>query len=214
MANNIQNPAPPNLPLAPLAYERQYQDQHSNVLRLYFNRLQNALSTLFNLRGGQYLNFPYGAFQNNATVTLGAANTPTLVPFSQTDFANGMYMQPGDGIHVQQAGLYNYQFSVQFRNTDTQIHDAFVWLRKNGADVPATMSAFSITNRHGGVDGYVIGAVNFYIDLAENDYVELWWAASSTQVDMYSLPATTSPYARPLSPAVVATLSFVSNLLP
>lgn len=214
MANTIQNPTPPNLPLAPRDYERQYQDQHSNVLRLYFNRLQNALSTLFNLRGGRYLNFPYGAFQNNTSITLGAIDTPTLVPMTTTDYANGMYMEPGDGIHVQQAGLYNYQFSIQFRNTDTQIHDAFVWLRKNGTDVAATMSAFSVTNRHGGVDGFLIGAANFYIDLAENDYVEMWWAASSTQVSMHSLPAATSPYVRPLSPAVVATLSFVSNLLP
>lgn len=210
--NRIPSPVPPSLPLGPAEYERRYQDQFSNVLRLYFNQLQSALSTLFNRLGGRYLNFPYGMFQNNVTVTLGAADTPTLVPMTTTDYANGMYAVIGDGIHVQQAGVYNYQFSIQFRNTDTQIHDAFVWLRKNGVDVPATMSAFSITSSHGGTPGYVIGAVNFYIDLNDGDYVELWWAANSTQVDMYSLPATTSPYNRPLSPAVVATLSFVSAL--
>lgn len=210
--NQIINPAPPNLPLGTDQYERRYQDQFANVLRLYFNQLQNALTTLFNRLGGRYLNFPYGMFQNNVTVTLGAANTPTLVPMTTTDYANGMYAVIGDGVHVQQAGMYNYQFSIQFRNTDTQIHDAFVWLRKNGVDVPATMSAFSITSSHGGTPGYVIGSVNFYIDLNDGDYVELWWAASSTQIDLYSIPAITSPYNRPLSPAVVATLSFVSGL--
>lgn len=208
----IQNPPPPSLPLATDQYERRYQDQYSNVLRLYFNRLQNALATLFNTRGGRFLNFPYGAFQNDATVTLGATNTPTLVPFGTTDYANGMYSVVGDGLHVQQSGIYNYQFSIQFRNTDTQIHDAFVWLRKNGDDVTSTMSAFSITQRHGGVDGYVIGAANFFIDMNQGDYVEMWWAASSVQIEMYSIPAITSPYVRPLSPAVVATLSFVSTL--
>lgn len=213
MANDvIQNPAPPSLPLATNEYERRYQDQYSNVLRLYFNRLQNALSTLFNRLGGRFLNFPYGGFQNDSTITLLAADTPTLVPFGTVDYANGMYSVPGDGIHVQQAGLYNYQFSIQFRNTDTQIHDAFVWLRKNGVDIPGTMSAFSITQRHGGVDGYVIGAANFYVDLLDGEYVEMWWAASSIQIEMYSIPAITSPYTRPLSPAVVATLSFVSSL--
>ena len=210
--NQIINPAVPNLPLGTEQYERRYQDQFTNILRLYFNQLQNALTTLFNRLGGRYLNFPYGMFQNNVTVTLGAANTPTLVPMTTTDYANGMYAVIGDGIHVQQSGMYNYQFSIQFRNTDTQIHDAFVWLRRNGVDVPATMSAFSITSRHGGVDGYVIGSVNFYIDLNDGDYVELWWAASSIQIDLYSIPAITSPYNRPLSPAVVATLSFVSSL--
>ena len=35
-------PAPPSLPLGPLEYDRRYQDQYSNVLRLYFNQLQNV----------------------------------------------------------------------------------------------------------------------------------------------------------------------------
>jgi hypothetical protein len=33
------NVAVPNLPLAPDAYQRQYQDQVNNVLRLFFNQL-------------------------------------------------------------------------------------------------------------------------------------------------------------------------------
>ena len=38
--------AAPNLPLAPVAYDRQYHDQLNNVLRLYFNRI-DALLTKF-----------------------------------------------------------------------------------------------------------------------------------------------------------------------
>ena len=38
--------APPNLPLATNQYSREYQDQLNNVLRLYFNRLQNILGQL------------------------------------------------------------------------------------------------------------------------------------------------------------------------
>ena len=37
------NPPVPNLPLGTEAYERRYQDQFANVLRLYFNQLNNAL---------------------------------------------------------------------------------------------------------------------------------------------------------------------------
>lgn len=36
------NATPPNLPLAPENYDRRYQDQLNNVLRLYFNQLSNA----------------------------------------------------------------------------------------------------------------------------------------------------------------------------
>ena len=40
----------PNLPIAPVEYSQQYQDQFNNVLRLYFSQLDNpgicAMSTL------------------------------------------------------------------------------------------------------------------------------------------------------------------------
>jgi hypothetical protein len=35
------NATPPNLPLAPDQYDRRYQDQLNNVLRLFFNQLNN-----------------------------------------------------------------------------------------------------------------------------------------------------------------------------
>ena len=35
------NATTPNLPLAPDEYDRRYQDQLNNVLRLYFNQLSN-----------------------------------------------------------------------------------------------------------------------------------------------------------------------------
>jgi hypothetical protein len=35
------NVSPPNLPLAPEQYDRQYQDQLNNVFRLFFARLNN-----------------------------------------------------------------------------------------------------------------------------------------------------------------------------
>ena len=35
------NATPPNLPLAPSEYERRYQDQLNNVLRLFFAQLSN-----------------------------------------------------------------------------------------------------------------------------------------------------------------------------
>lgn len=35
------NATPPNLPLAPEEYERRYQDQLNNILRLFFNQLSN-----------------------------------------------------------------------------------------------------------------------------------------------------------------------------
>jgi hypothetical protein len=35
------NATPPNLPLAPDEYDRRYQEQLNNILRLFFNQLNN-----------------------------------------------------------------------------------------------------------------------------------------------------------------------------
>ena len=42
----INQVASPNLPLAPLEYDRQYTDQLNNVFRLYFNRIDSILDQL------------------------------------------------------------------------------------------------------------------------------------------------------------------------
>jgi hypothetical protein len=42
----IDKIAAPNLPLAPQEWARRYQDQFANVLRLYFNRLDDFISRL------------------------------------------------------------------------------------------------------------------------------------------------------------------------
>ena len=72
MAQPIINPAVPNMPLGTEQYERRYQDQFINVLRLYFNQLKNALGQLLTTSGGMNLSFPYGAFHQNGNTTLSA----------------------------------------------------------------------------------------------------------------------------------------------
>ena len=42
----INQVSSPNLPLAPIEYSRQYQDQLNNVLRLYFNRIDSIINQL------------------------------------------------------------------------------------------------------------------------------------------------------------------------
>ena len=80
----ITNVPPPSLPYGTEEYSRKYQDQYSNVLRLYFNQLFNLFATLFSETGGSYIRFPNGAFyQDGATALTGAmtnvSTTPILV---------------------------------------------------------------------------------------------------------------------------------------
>ena len=101
---------------------------------------------------------------------------------------------------------------MQLRNSDTQIHTAWIWLRVNNVDVPGTGSKFDVIAKHGGIDGFVIAACNFYVQLEAGDTIEMWAAVNNVAVTFDAEPAQTSPFAHPSIPSVVATLSFVSAL--
>ena len=75
MSNIIRNPAVPNLPLAPVDYDRRYLDELNNVLRLYFNQLNNLNSVLVGSTGGAFLQFPNGAFFQDGSTLLTASMT-------------------------------------------------------------------------------------------------------------------------------------------
>lgn len=211
MTTSLQKTAAPNLALAPQLYSGQYHDQLNNILRLYFNRLDSNVNSIIGTRGGQYLNFPYAAIQRSTNKTF-VANTATQITFDQADFLNGCKNDGIDGIAVEQNGLYNYQFSVQLKNTDTQIHSAWIWLRINNIDVPGTGSKFDVVSSHGGIPGYGIAACNFYVEVQEGSTVEMWAAVDNVLVTFEAAPAQTSPFVMPSIPSVVATLTFVSSI--
>lgn len=210
--NQLQTVVPPRLPAAPVEYSQRYGDDLTNILRLYFNQLSNGLAALLAPEGGKYINNVYAAIQRTTSKSF-TANTATQITFDQTDYINGATNDGTDGIAVNQAGIYNYQFSVQLKNTDTQIHSAWIWLRVNNVDVLGTGSKFDVTASHGGTPGYNIAACNFFVELQAGDTVEMWAASSNTAVTFDAAVAQTSPFPMPAVPSVVATLTFVSSLL-
>jgi len=214
MANLIP-PKAPNLPLGALEYSQQYQDRFSNALRLYFNQLDGAISTLLNSRGGQYLNIPYGAFSDYLDQTA-TANTATAMLFRTTDFANGVSVVSNTKLTVAQAGIYNLQWSAQFSNADTQEHDVSVWLRQDGpgagTDIPGSAGLILVPKVHAGFNGHTIIGWNYYVSLQAGEFVELWWSVDSTNVTIPAYPATTAPV-RPSTASAVVTLSYVSAIV-
>lgn len=209
----------PRLPSTMVEWDPRFMEQYSNVLRLYFNGIDTTFGGLLGSPktgtttppGGSFLNFPYAAIQRTTDVSF-TINTATQITFDTNDYLNYCANSGLDGIAVSSAGIYNYQFSVQLKNTDTQIHSAWIWLRINGVDVAGTGSKFDVTSSHGGTPGFVIAACNFYVQLNANDTVEMWAAVDNVAVTFDASPAQTSPFVMPSIPSVVATLSFVSSV--
>jgi hypothetical protein len=208
----IINPAVPNLPLGTPEYERRYQDQFANVLRLYFNQLRNALSELFGNAGGKFIAFPYGAFSSYLTQTT-TANTATLMTLSQTDFSNGVSISSSK-ITADNAGIYNLQFSTQFQNTDNAQHDISIWLRQNSVDIVGSTGFISIPARKAagaGNEGHGIYGWNYYVQMAAGDNIQIYWSTDNASVTIQTYAASTGP-TRPSTASVVVTFSFVSTL--
>jgi hypothetical protein len=207
----------PRLPAAPDQYSAEFIEQYSNILRLYFNQLDNLTGVLLGESGGRFVRFPYGAFSSNQDQTV-TANTATLMTLNTTDFANDVSISSSK-IRVVNAGIYNLQFSAQFQNTDNQIQDISIWLRQgsgSGAstDIVGSTGFVSIPARKSasaGEEAHQITGWNYYLQMAADDYVEIWWSATLNSVSIQYYAASTGPV-RPATQSVVATLSFVSAL--
>ena len=153
---------------------------------------------------------PYGAFQDSTDQTAASTTSGYAVTFNTTDFSNGVSVTNSSRLTVKSYGIYNIQFSIQFANTDTQIQDVDIWFRRNGTDIANSNSRFSIPNSHGGTDGHLIAAMNFWVELSTNDYAEIMWRTTNTTVSIQQIPAQTSP-TRPATPSAIVTVNFASS---
>jgi hypothetical protein len=200
----------PNQPIAPVEYNQRFQDEFSNVLRLYFNTIDNFTNTLASTSGGSNLRFPYGAFSSYVTQSA-TVNTATQLTFSQTDFTNGVTLS-GSNITVANAGVYNLQFSVQIQSLDTATTDTSIWLRQNGTDITGSTGLIGLLARKGPADpSHDIKGWNYFLSMNAGDNVQIWWSTTSSNVTIPFYAAATSP-TRPSTASVVATMSFVSAL--
>ena len=154
---------------------------------------------------------PYGAFQDSTDQTAANTTTAYAITFDTTDYSNGITLSNSSRLNVKNAGVYDLQFSIQFKNTTNDSQDADVWFRKNGTDIAKSNSRFGLAARKSAGDpSHSIGALNFFIELQANDYVQIMWRASNTGVSIEQHPADTSP-TRPAVPSVIATMNLVGG---
>ena len=205
MANQLNRVEPPAIPLAPEQYDRPYQDQSNNVLRLFFNRLIGLVREVISTEdGGKFLYFPRGLFYSTTDQTAAATNTGYPVEFENTYIESGISIVDDTEVTVSADGIYNFQVTLQTDHIGGSDSTITTWINKNGTDVP-----------YGGqqqtVKGNSVHAVywNFSIDLTAGQYIEMYWATDDTNLSLDTQTAT-SPH--PGIPSAVVAVSFVSNL--
>jgi hypothetical protein len=211
----------PNLPNAPReGYSHGYFDQYSNVLRLYFNQIDNFGASLLNGSGGGSVTFPYIAASDSTSQYATANNTPTKILWDAADEISGWTLNPSGSASPDFAGVYNIAYSLQLANTDNAIHNANVWLRVNGVDLAKSTSKFTLQARKSAlVYNFVVAYSSVVFEAAIGDEIELWWATDQaatsgggTGIYIQAEAAQTSPFAHPSVPSAIGSITFVSAI--
>jgi len=154
---------------------------------------------------------PYGSFQSLVDQSAAAVDTAYAITYDTTDFSNGVSVASSSRVTVKNYGIYNFQTSIQFTNTDSQADSVSVWFRKNGSNIVNSNTELTIPAKHGSTDGRSVFAVNFYFELQANDYVEMMWSTHVTTISLQYIAAQTTP-TRPATPSVIATMQYVAPL--
>lgn len=144
----------------------------------------------------------YGSFLDTTTQTANTVNTAKAITFDTTDLSQGVYRgSPTSRIYVDTEGVYDFQVSLQLDSTVATDEHFYLWLAKNGADVANSAS----TVRLKGNNSESILALNFFLDLKADDYVELMYSVTDLGVRITYVAAT------PPVPAIPSVILTVNN---
>ena len=186
---------PPNLPIAPGQYEVRYQDQLSNVLRLFFTQITNRVNSPT----------AHASYFDTTTQTNPVADAVNLFTYNsvvtQQAVTRGV---PTSKVFVAQTGIYNFQFSAQLDKTGGSASAVYIWPRINGVNLPDSATKIVID----GPNNEIVAAWNFVLVLQANDYFELAWQSSDTNV---VIPYVAASGNIPAIPSIILTVVWVSN---
>ena len=148
----------------------------------------------------------YGSFYDNQTQTLLVANTPTEILLRSAPVGlNGVTIISDSRITITYTGVYNLQFSFQLYNQGGggNGQTVFIWLRKNGIDVPDSSTEITVPTN----SPYTVAAWNFIFPCVAGDYFEIMWTANNHHIVIqYVQPTTTWPG----TPSAIVTVQQVS----
>lgn len=201
MANEIGQVEPPAIPIARDEYDRRWQDQYNNVLRLYFNRLNTLVNTLLSPdAGAQYLYTAHAEFYDTTTQTALATGTEYVLTFNTTTTTNNISLVSSSQITVEHSGVYLFNVYGHVDTTGAA-GDLTLWAKKNGTNIAGSARRVNVS-----VDGPI--QFSEVLTLTAGDYIQFYWETDNTNVEFSTVAAGTN---YPQIPSVAASVSFVSN---
>jgi hypothetical protein len=133
----------------------------------------------------------------------GSVSAATAVKIENTDFSAGISIaNDGSGnptrITFAAAGTYALAPSIQFKNTDTNDHDATFWFRLNGTNIANSASVVNIPKAADG--GAMFAQIVIYAQVTAAQYIEIMWLPENVAV---TLDFTAAGAIAPAIPSVI-----------
>jgi hypothetical protein len=148
--------------------------------------------------------FNVGSFSSTLSQS-GSANVSQSITFNTTELSYGVTLSNNTRLNVTNAGIYNIQFSAQVdRVTGSGTDEIYIWLKKNGVNVANSAGVETISGAAAAAK--TIAAWNYVVDAVANDYFELVWQSTDTNIH---LTAVTASGNIPAIPSIIATLTQV-----
>ena len=128
----------------------------------------------------------YGNFFDTTTQTIVGVSTHQPVRLNTTDLSNQVSIANSSHIVIANSGIYNIQFSLQIDKTQGSGAHIYIWLRKNGLDVPNSATELAVQ----GTSSEIVAAWNFVVASNANDYYELIISATDIHIRLKAVSAT------------------------
>jgi hypothetical protein len=147
----------------------------------------------------------FGQFSDTSDQPL-AANTPALVRFNTTDFANGVtVVDPGLGtgptrLTVLVGGTYRFDLSLQILHTGGGTVTITFWPRLDGTNIANSASSIEMGNNNNRTLPYV----PVFVQMNAGQYLEWVVLSSGANTSIEHFPVVVGPPAVPAIPSVIA----------
>ena len=147
----------------------------------------------------------YGAFAKTVSVALPAIDTATAITFNTTTVSNGVAIgSPTSRVIASHSGLYNLSMSFQLASTSSSVKDVYLWVRKNGVDIPNSTIVHSLESN----SAKTVQSRSMTVSLNANDYIELYWASPDSGVSLSAIAATAFS---PAAPSVILSVNQIQQ---
>ena len=145
----------------------------------------------------------YGAFHDTTTQTAAVINTAYAISFDSTDLSSGVARgSPTSRITITNAGIYNFQFSLQLGKTSGSKAAVYIWADIGGTAVPNSGTKVTLA----GSSAFVVAAWNFMLSMSASTYFRLMWSTDDVDCQIITVAAS-SPV--PDIPSVILTVQQV-----